>query len=152
MITLREAGEHDLDAMVQIALHGTRESAFEGVVCPDRAREYLRAHIHWDEASAMLAEDNGEIVGGVLLVASHEVWEQPLCYLLKFWVLPSGRGTNTARLLMSYIHSWAKENDCSAIYATATAELDAQEQKLFENLLKRSGFVNCGPTMKARIK
>lgn len=151
MIDLRPATEHDLTEMVEIAINANAESRFVGEVDIEAAREYLRDFMIYDDRQIVVADNGGEIVGGVILALSKEIWAQPLCYVIKFWVLPAGRRTNASRLLVDYIFEVANDHDCLAVYSTATAELDDREQRLFVNLLKRSGFRDCGPTMKASL-
>lgn len=151
MIVLRTATEHDLQALVEMVEDANAESRFVGDVDVENARDYLRDFIIYDDRKIVVADDEGEVIGALILALSHEFWTQPLCYVIKFWVLPEGRRTNTARLLLDYIFEYAEENNCLAVYATATAELEDREQKLFVNLLKRNGFKECGPTMKASI-
>lgn len=151
MIALRTATEHDLQALVEMVEDANAESRFVGEIDIERAREYLRNFIIYDDRQIVVADDDGEVIGALILATSHEFWTRPLCYVIKFWVLPQGRRTNTARLLLDYIFEYAEDHNCAAVYATATAELEDREQKLFVNLLKRNGFKECGPTMKASL-
>jgi len=151
VIILRTATEHDLQALVEMVEDANAESRFVGQVDIESAREYLREFIIYDDREIVVADDNGEVIGAIILAVSKEFWTQPLCYVIKFWVLPEGRRTNAARLLLDYIFEYAQDHDCLAVYSTATAELEDREQRLFVNLLKRNGFRDCGPTMKASL-
>ena len=147
---LRRATFEDVPRMVAIAAEGATESNFGGTFDVPRAIEYLETFLAWDDAIIMLAVDD-EILGGVILVKSYEVWSQPICYIVKFWLSKAGRRTRASRRLIRFVDSWARRQDCIAIYATATGELSDREQKLFENMMKRSGYSNVGPTLKNRI-
>lgn len=147
---LRKATFEDVPRMVAIAAEGATESAAFGTFDVPRAIEYLETFLTWDDAIIMLAVDD-EILGGIILVKSHEIWTQPLCYIVKFWLSKAGRRTRASRRLIRFAESWARRQDCIAVYATATGELSDREQKLFENMMKRSGYSDVGPTLKMRI-
>ena len=147
---LREATVEDIPRMVAIAAEGADESAAFGTFDVSRTIEYLETFLAWDDAIIMLAVDD-EILGGVILVKANEIWTQPLCYMVKFWLSKAGRRTRASRRLIRFVESWAKRQNCIAVYATATGELSDREQKLFENMMRRSGYSNVGPTLKMRI-
>ena len=81
-----------------------------------------------------------------------EYHDKPFCYIGKFFVFLSGRRTDASRKLITYALKWAKEQDCTHIFVTATAGLDKKEQQLFINLMKKSGLVECGPVLSLKVE
>ena len=148
MIETRFAYDKDVDALIEGFREAHNESAFKGEFDVEMARNYISHFLNMRYSKFRIAVQDDEILGGVMMAASYEWCRQPLAYVIKFWVFKKGRKTRAARLLMDYVDQFAKEYDCSAIYATATAELDDREQKLFENLFHRNGFVDVGATLK----
>jgi hypothetical protein len=47
---------------------------------------------------------------------------------------------------------WSKEQYCSHLFVTATAELAEKEQQLFINLMKKSGLVERGPVLSLKME
>ena len=150
-VRLREATHHEIPAMSEIASQGSNESKFVGTFSLANCVDYLTTFVEWEDATVMLAVDDDIVLGGVILVKSREVWEQPLCYLVKFWISKAGRRTPASSRIMRFIDAWAERNKCLAVYATATGELSDREQRLFENMMKKSGYSDVGPTLKTRI-
>jgi len=148
MIELRIAQVSDLDAILEIMAEGHNESAFVGTYDAWTARHYLKSFMQLDHSELMLAVDGDEILGGVMMAASWEWCKEPIAYVVKFWVRVSARRTRASRHLMQYIDEFARSWGCSSVYATATAELNKTEQRLFENLFAKHGFANCGATLK----
>ncbi len=148
MIDLRFAYEKDVDLLIEGFREAHGESSFKGDFDPEMARNYISNFINMRYSKFRIAVQDNEILGGVMMAASYEWCRQPLAYVVKFWVFKKGRRTRAARLLLDYVNQFAQEYDCSAIYATATAELDATEQKLFENLFHRNGFDDVGATLR----
>ena len=148
MIDLRFAYEKDIDLLIEGFREAHGESAFKGEFDVEMARNYISNFLNMRYSKFRIAVQDDEILGGVMMAASYEWCRQPLAYVVKFWVFKKGRRTRAARLLMDYVDQFAKEYDCSAIYATATAELDNREQKLFENLFHRNDFVDVGATLR----
>lgn len=147
---IRPAEEADVPQILDLIEQGTRESAFEGTYDRERATDYVRTHMHWDEAAAIVAiDDNEELAGGFIAIASHEMWRERLCGLCKFWVLQ--RRSPVARSLVNRLIEFARERECMSIYVSATAQLARKEQKLFENLLTRAGFDYAGAVMKRNM-
>jgi len=150
-VILRPAEDADLPQILAMAEEGTGESAFEGTFNRERATAYLRAYMHWSEASAIVAVEGSEILGGYCAVSSYEMWEEPLCGLLKFWVKPSARRSPVARALVDHVIGFAAQTECLSIYVSASAQLTKTQQRLFENLMKGAGFEYAGVIMKRNL-
>ena len=148
MIELRTATESDISGILDIVEEADNESFFKGDYDRWTASYYLQNFIDDDHSVIMLATKDGEIMGAVIMAASWEFWKKPIAYVVKFWIKVAGRRTRAARLLVGYIEQFAREHECTDVYATATAELDEKEQRLFENLFYKNGFSNVGATMR----
>ena len=174
---IRPATFEDVPMMLAIAAEGSAESRFAGLFDAKRTLEYLETYLAWDDAEIIVAtktvgpDNEGfdqtkeyrrytvdrrhsfveRILGGVILVRAYEMWSQPICYIVKFWIGRHGRRTSASRRLIKAVDDWAIKHDCLAIYATATGELSDREQNLFENMMTKTGYLNGGPTLKKRI-
>lgn len=146
---IRPAEDEDLPQILDLIERGTRESAFEGTFDRKRAIEYVRSHMYWDDAAAIVAINDGALAGGYIAVASHEMWRERLCGLCKFWVLQ--RRSPVARRLVAHLIEFAQQRECLSIYVSAAAQLGKTQQTLFENLLTRAGFEHAGATMKRNM-
>ncbi len=144
---IRPAEDADLPQILAMTEEGTRESAFDA----ERATEYYRTYMHWDAASAIVAVEGDEILGAYCAVVGHEMWTEPLCGLLKFWVRPTARRSMVARRLVAHLIEFAEQRECLSIYVSAAAQLGKTQQTLFENLLTRAGFEHAGATMKRNM-
>tara|TARA_Y100001973_G_scaffold106280_1_gene183134 strand:+ start:7749 stop:8249 length:501 start_codon:yes stop_codon:yes gene_type:complete len=162
-VIIRPATFDDVPMMLAIAAEGSAESRFAGSFDPQRTLEYLETYLAWDDAEIIVATEDpldipfsrqtiaGKMLGGVILVSAYEMWRQPICYIVKFWIGRHGRRTSASRRLIKAVDDWAIKHDCLAIYATATGELSDREQNLFENMMTKTGYLNVGPTLKKRI-
>ena len=147
------AGKEDLYSLVEIAKEGTTESNYRGLVfSQDKAAEYVWTYLYDKELDIIVAILDNAIVGFVMVAVSYEYHERPFCYLSKFWVAKAGRRSDAARKLLARAITWGTEAGCSHVFVTATAELDKKEQQLFENLMRKSGFLDGGPVMSLKIE
>ncbi len=144
---LRTAKQEDLSSLVDLAEEANKESDYRLPFHRDSAAKYLWGYIKSPECDIILGSLDDKFAGGVMLAYSNEFHKEPFCYVGKFWVLPNARRSHLARFLLSATLEWAKEKKCSHVFATATAGLDEKEQRLFINLMKRSGFVDKGPVL-----
>lgn len=151
MIELRLAVLDDLPALVAAAVEANGESAFVGEFSQPAAEDYYKYFIGQGGRETVIAEQDGAFLGAILLAASWEYWTRPMGYICKIWVTKAGRRTRAARDLFAYADAWSVRNDCLALYVTSTAELNAKEQRLFENLLSRSGYSPVGQTFKKGV-
>ncbi len=146
-LVIRSVEDTELDAVVDICEAGVEETNLDVSFDRETARNWLWTYMQSVEADILVADMDGDLVGGVMLAESAEIFKKPMCYMAKFWVLPEGRRTSAARELLKASVAWAKERDCSHLYVTATADLDEREQRLFINLMKRAGFTDKGPVL-----
>ncbi len=147
---IRPAEEADVPQILDLIEQAIRSQRKGLTYDRERATDYVRTHMHWDEAAAIVAiDDNEQLAGGFIAIASHEMWRERLCGLCKFWVLQ--RRSPVARSLVNRLVEFARDRECMSIYVSATAQLARKEQQLFENLLTRSGFDYAGAVMKRNM-
>jgi GNAT superfamily N-acetyltransferase len=147
-LSIRLATLDDVDAVAEIAREGVAESGINAVFDIENAKDFFGAYVEYPEFDLLVSVNEDNEVGGFAQVCeSLEMFEQPLCYVGKFWVRKADRRTWAARDLLEAVEQWASDRDCTAIYSTATGELSGKEQKLFENLLKSYGYRDVGPVM-----
>jgi GNAT superfamily N-acetyltransferase len=144
---IRMAQNDDLYPLVGIAMEGNQESSYGLGFNEKNATEYTWGYIDDPDRDIIVAEHDGEIVGGAMVATSLEYHDSPFCYVCKFWVSLAGRMSGISRAIMSTVLVWAKDHGCSHVFLTATAGLDAREQKLFINLAKKFGFIEEGPVL-----
>ena len=150
--TVRLAELDDASELVDCTREGNEESNYGLAYNNDNAFKYLYNYIKYDDSDILVAEKDDEIVGFAMLGKSYEFHDKPFGYIGKFWVFASGRRTDAGRNLISHALKWAKEQDCSHLFVTATAELAEKEQQLFINLMKKSGLVERGPVLSLKME
>tara|TARA_R100001594_G_C4021849_1_gene259349 strand:+ start:561 stop:1031 length:471 start_codon:yes stop_codon:yes gene_type:complete len=151
VLVVRNIENTELDLAVDICEAGVEETRLGVEFDRENARNWIWSYMQSAVTDVLVADVDGELVGGVMLAESHEMFTRPMCYMAKFWVLPAGRRTRAARELMRSTVAWANSRDCSHIYVTATADLDEREQRLFINLMKRTGFQEKGPVLSKQL-
>ena len=147
-VVIRCATKDELDLLVDIAEGINGESAHAFTFNRENARMHIWQFLASSDWDIIVAEQDGEIVGGVMLAESLEFHDDPLCYVCKFWVLPNARSTRVGVMLTEAMVDWAREHQCTDVFVTATAGLDAKNQRAFVWLMSRQGFKECGPVMK----
>jgi hypothetical protein len=90
-ITIRPPDPTELDTLVEVVAQGIEESQLDVELDYQAARDFLWLYINDGETSVLVADQDGDIVGGVMLAEAKEFFIKPLCYVCKFWVLPKGR-------------------------------------------------------------
>lgn len=146
-VDVRMATDEDLYPLVDLAARANADSNYNLPFNDENAIKYTWENMKCEGSAVAVAVLDEEIIGFVSMTASLEYHEKPFCYMTKFWVLPEGKGTDAARQLMALLVGWADDNDCTHIFTTATAELDAVSQQLFINLVKKAGFADVGPVL-----
>jgi len=150
--TVRLAELDDTSELVERTTEANKESNYGLGYNNDNAFKYLYNYIKYEDSDILVAEKDDEIIGFVMMGKSFEFHDKPFGYISKFWVFASGRRTDAGRNLISNALKWAKEQDCSHLFVTATAELAEKEQQLFINLMKKSGLVERGPVLSLKME
>lgn len=150
-VIIRCATDDELDLIVDITEGINGESSYGFTFNRENARNFLWQFIAVPEFDIIVAEVGGELVGGVLICESKEFHDEPLCYVCKFWVLPGARSTRAGAKLAEAMVDWAREHKCTDIFVTATAGLDAKNQRAFIWLMQKFGMRECGPVMQLNL-
>lgn len=150
--TVRLAVVEDTSELVELTNAINEESDYGLSYNKENAFKYLYNSIWYEGFDIIVAEKDDEIIGYVTVGASLEYHDKPFCYIGKFFVFLAGRRTDASRKLMTETLKWAKEQDCTHIFVTATAGLKEKEQQLFINLMKKSGLVECGPVLSLKME
>ncbi len=146
-VIIRCATKDELDLLVDISESINSESSHAFTFNRENARTHIWQFLASPDWDIIVAEVDGEIVGGVMLSENMEFHDEPLCYVCKFWVLPGARSTRVGAMLAEAMVGWAREHQCTDMFVTATAGLDAKNQRAFVWLMSRQGFKECGPVL-----
>lgn len=144
---LRNATHEDIPAILEMARTFVAESAYGYTFSEDGALGVISGHLADPFSAFVLAEDDG-LAGAWMATVAHEWTVEPVCYVIKFYVMPRYRGTRCSRMLAQSLVDWADAAGCRDTFATATANVGANP--MFVNLLRKYGFVPCGDTMVRR--
>ena len=150
--TVRLAELDDASELVERTTEANEESNYGLSYNKANGFKYLYDYIKYEDSDILVAEKDDEIIGFAMLGKSYEFHDKPFGYIGKFWVFASGRRTDAGRNLISHALKWAKEQDCSHVFVTATAELSEKEQQLFINLMKKSGLEERGPVLSLKME
>lgn len=145
-LTARALDESWLDDLVVLARDFLAESAWDWQFDEDHARQRLRGFIHSQDADVLgiVCDDSG-LVAWATVLASPDFTVEPIAFVAKFYVARPARGTWAGRMLVEAIVRWANVKGAAAVFATSTAGIG--ENRQFENLLAKKGFVHDGPTL-----
>jgi GNAT superfamily N-acetyltransferase len=146
-VTVRTATSADMGWLVTIGAHFTAETNWDVEFDATRAKEHFQLYIDTEGMDILVAEVNGELVGGVIVAAQYEFLTRPFGYVMKFFVMPSSRSLSITLKLISAMKDYFRVFNCSHVYLTATAGLSEREAKAFIKIMKRSGFEESGPVM-----
>lgn len=80
------------------------------------------------------------LVGVVTCQICYEFDTRPRCYVTDLYVLPAGRGTEAARLLVEAVVREAQAHNCVAAYSANTGNFTRRANALHDNLFKKYGF------------
>ena len=134
----------DLDRFADIIKEAINETSYDFGFNFDNSRKHIWEYIVTQETDVLFIEHDEQVVAIALVAESLEFHERPLCYVGKFWVSQRGRSLGLGRHLVNAVLDWAESRKCSHTFITATAGLADREQRLFVNLMKRTGFVESG--------
>ena len=120
---IRKATHNDIPAISELYREQFREMS---KLIPDfikegyQSKEFLEKTISSDDSDILVYEDNGNVVGFILLQAK----ERPdfdfmipgkYCYIMDIIVTESHRNKGFATALMNSAKDWAKEQNCKLI-------------------------------------
>lgn len=108
---------------------------------PVASRNYLEQYIRHQEAAVFIPED----LTALIMVTICRDWSvRPVCYIENLYISPEARGKGLSRVLVMAAENYARFSNCSHIFASNHTTLGNRIGKMFDNLLTKSGFENCG--------
>jgi GNAT superfamily N-acetyltransferase len=138
-MSARLATADDVPTILTMAEQFVRESGYGMRFDADHATDYLLTLLAHPDALVMVAD------GGFCTACVSLDWcDAPICYVEKLYLMPSARGSGIARSFVAAVVEFARQHGCSHVFATATAGLGDQVERLFINLFKKYGFHTCG--------
>ena len=144
MVTIREAREGDVDALVDLVvrlkrLNGEFDPLFSARSdCAERAREYLLNAIRDNKSHLVLvAEDMGKIVGVLKADIRERLFYSPSIEgaIVDFYVMPEYRRKGLGRMMLERAIAMLREKGAQLI----TAEFPTQNQ-IAVNFYNKMGF------------
>ena len=144
MVTIREARESDVDALVDLVVRLKRlNSEFDPLFsarsdCAERAREYLLNALRDSKSHLVLvAEDMGKIVGVLKADIRERLFYSPSIEgaIVDFYVMPEYRRKGLGRMMLERAITMLRERGAQLI----TAEFPTQNQ-IAVNFYNKMGF------------
>ena len=144
---IRRADMTDIPELIEMAETFINESGYAIEYSEDNSRNIFGLYVQQPSYDILIGKDEGNLTGGVMVVASTEFQARPFGYVSKFFVKPEHRDARTSRALMSAMMEWFAVFDVSHVFVTAIAGLSERDQRAFILLMKRAGFKEEGPVM-----
>lgn len=90
--------------------------------------------------SAVAVQD-GQVVGLVNAVLHRSTWSSAdFCYLEDLYVLPSLRGAGAGKMLIEWVQSFARQQQCARLY-WHTHQTNKRAQKLYDWVAQNAGSI-----------
>lgn len=120
---IRKAIHNDIPAIAQLYREQFREMAkliSDFIKEGDQSTEFIENIISSEECDILVYEDNGNVVGFILLQAKERpdfdfMLPGKYCYIMDIIVTESHRNKGFATALMNSAKDWAKEQSCNLI-------------------------------------
>jgi GNAT superfamily N-acetyltransferase len=138
---IRVATLADIPALLLLAERFVSESSYGMEFDEAGSREYLEMVLQHPDVALFVTDD---VSAGMLVTVAKDWCVRPVLYVEKMYVSPQERGRGLSRALVCAAINFAKLNNCSHIFSTATAGMGERVSKLFENLFAKDGFTSCG--------
>jgi len=91
---------------------------------------------------ALVAEDNGDLLGIVHCVLHRGTWAiEDFCYLEDLFTAPQARKRGVGRALIEAVYARADELNCSRVY-WLTHETNAAGRSLYDKVARNLGFIH----------
>ncbi len=103
-------------------------------------------------ALVLVADAAYGLAGAVIAQLDHAFTVQPVCLISMFYLRDAYRGTGLARAFMQGVVDWADNSGCTHTFTSGNAMLSEEEDKLFQNLCAKFGFMPAGTPVLARRK
>lgn len=135
----RLANETDLPKLVELGREFMTEGRW-GWTYSDRhaARTFLTCMLH-DECDVIVIDDNGDIVGAVLVSYENDFQVENVGDIIEFYISRKARGTGAGRMLLDAACEWFDSHKCVNVFVKATGNIE-NAGKAFQNLFAKQGF------------
>ena len=143
-MNIRPATPGDLGFCHMCARHFIASTRYTLQYDAEKSQRSFWTYITDPNRTLLIAEEGATPIGGVMLACSYEFTVQPFCYLIKLFVLPEARGSAASRLLLSSTEDWARQMNCSHVFANAGAAISRDLDTIAGNLYRRVGFSDAG--------
>lgn len=143
-MSIRLATPDDVPAILAMAEHFVRESAYGMAFDTKQSADYLAMLLAHPKAVVLVADD---VSAGMIATIAHDWCKQPVCYVEKLFLMPAARGTGIARSLVAAAVEFGRQHGCSHVFSTATAGMGDTVGKLYANLFRKFEFSECGPVL-----
>ena len=142
MKQIRPATLQDIPALLLLAERFINtESNIDMQFDAEVSRSYLEQYINHHETVIFVPDD----VTALIMASVCRDWSvKPVCYIENLYVSPCSRGNGLSRVLIQTVQNYAKLNNCSHVFASNHSTLGERVAKMFDNMLAKSGFNNCG--------
>lgn len=149
---VRHAQPGDFDAFHQLAVLYIGESG-QGRAYSTPATTAAFDYLLTDVASALLVVDGQEgLAGGAIVQVDRAFTEKPVAIITMFYIAEDYRGTPVGRDLLTECVEWARRQDVSHLFCSASADLPGDETQKFVNLCRKLGFVPGGPVLRRTMQ
>lgn len=133
-----KAAWHDLFAAYNAFYGREGETALAPIIVETSWQRFFDAY---EPVHAMVAEENGQIVGFVHYLYHRSTSAiEPNCYLQDLFTIPEMRGRGVGRALIEAVYQTAREAGAGRVY-WQTHESNTEARKLYDNLADNSGFI-----------
>lgn len=137
---IRRAEEKDIPGIKKLAESFISESKYPYTYNEQVVEITIKTWLVCREADFIVAEENGEILGGFIIVHYPDWTPETTTYMVKFFVSPEARGLDVGRALAKEAVRLRR----GIMFITSTGGIDDRKDRMFENLFKREGFAECG--------
>lgn len=143
-MSVRLATAADVPAILAMAEAFVRESDYGMTFDSERSADYLALLLQQPDVLVLIGDDGQ---AGIIATVASDWCAQPVCYVEKLFLMPASRGSGIARALVAAVVEFARQHQCSHVFATATAGMGENVGRLFTNLFRKFAFDECGPVL-----
>lgn len=143
-MVIRPATNQDIPELLMLAETFIKESQWKYTYNKERSTDAFISYIDDPLGAAIVADDDG-LHGLCLVFIGYEFFDEPCCYISKFYVRKESRGIGLGRALMRSAVKWADDNGC--VDTTVTAQAHIGQDQLFINLCRKFGFREDGTAL-----
>lgn len=110
-----------------------------GEYSPENTVKYIMEFLY--HAETLGGYIDGKLHGIIVAEICYEFDVRPYGYITNFYTSPESRGSGLSRLLVEECLKLCDNANCRNVYAANTGILTNKANNLFDNMLKKHGFV-----------